>query len=255
MDVACPNCATRFRIPEGAIGEGGRMVRCSKCQHTWRQEPLPEEPIEEPEAEAAVADQEPAAEPETEEDQAIRPEVLAAGGEIDTPPPISGDLLSSQPDFSSKPDGKAKSGRGLATALWILLLVAVGGSLAGAWYKRDWIVANYPAAEPIYAKLGLLEAEGPPPLVVRDVKSVKRTVDGERRYIITGVIDNTSSEPQPIPPMFGLILGEGGAQLARWDFDAGTDSISGAGSVTFETSIAAPEGAQNLTIDFVLDEN
>ena len=134
-----------------------------------------------------------------------------------------------------------------------MLLIAVGGSLAGAWYKRDWIVANYPAAEPIYAKLGLVEAEGPPPLVIRDVKSVKRTVAGERRYIITGVIDNTSAEPQAVPPMRGLILGEAGAQLIHWDFDAGADIIAGESSVTFETSIAAPEGAQNLTIDFVLE--
>ena len=255
MDVACPNCATRFRIPDGAIGEAGRMVRCSKCEHTWHQDPpQPESPEPEPEApepEVAEAD-EPL--PEPDEDGPIRPEVLAAGGEIDTPPPIGGELVSERERRKAAEQGTSKSSGGLTAVLWILLLLVVAGSLAGAWYKRDWIMANYPASEAIYARLGLVEVPGPPPLEIRDVKSVKRTVDGERRYIISGVIENTSDEAHPVPPMRGLILGEGGSELVRWDFTAGVESVAGSGTASFETSVAAPEGAQNLTINFVLDE-
>ena len=142
----------------------------------------------------------------------------------------------------------------MATVLWVLLIVVVVGSVAAAWYKRDWIVVNYPAAAPIYERLGLAEAEGPPPLVIRDVKSIIRRVDGQRRYIITGMIDNTSEEPHSIPPMRGLILNDAREELVRWDFEAGAQTLAGDSSLAFETSVAAPEGAQNLTIDFVLDE-
>ena len=252
MDVSCPNCATRFRIPDGAIGEGGRKVRCSKCGHMWHQAPAGAEPESGAEKNAATDSAKPE-DAEGEENPSIRPEVLGAGGEIDTPPPIGGDLLPNHPSFETDA-AKGKPGSGLATALWLLLLVVVVGLVAAAWYKQDWIVANYPAAAPIYERLGLIEAEGPPPLAIRDVRSIIRNVDGERRYLITGTIENTSEEPHSIPPMRGLILDGAGEELVGWDFQAGAETLAGASSLTFETSVAAPEGAQNLTIDFVLEE-
>lgn len=47
MELACPSCATRFTVPDGAIGPKGRKLKCSQCGHTWRQMP--------PEPEAARA--------------------------------------------------------------------------------------------------------------------------------------------------------------------------------------------------------
>ncbi len=254
MDVSCPNCATRFRIPDGAIGEGGRKVRCSKCGHMWHQAPAGAEPESGAQDESAADSAAKTDDAEGEENPSIRPEVLGAGGEIDTPPPIGGDLLSDRPSFEAEAAANRKSGSGLATALWLLLLVVVVGAVAAAWYKQDWIVANYPAAAPIYERLGLVEAEGPPPLAIRDVRSIIRNVDGERRYLITGTIENTSEEPHSIPPMRGLILDGAGEELVGWDFQAGAETLAGASSLIFETSVAAPEGAQNLTIDFVFEE-
>ncbi|MEM9501475.1 MAG: zinc-ribbon domain-containing protein [Pseudomonadota bacterium] len=41
MIIACPACATRYAVPETAIGSEGRTVRCAKCKHSWFQEPPP----------------------------------------------------------------------------------------------------------------------------------------------------------------------------------------------------------------------
>ncbi len=35
MLLACPFCRATFRVPEGAIPESGRTVRCAKCKHEW----------------------------------------------------------------------------------------------------------------------------------------------------------------------------------------------------------------------------
>ena len=38
MIIACPACATRYVVPDSAIGAEGRTVRCAKCRHSWFQD-------------------------------------------------------------------------------------------------------------------------------------------------------------------------------------------------------------------------
>lgn len=35
MLIVCPSCATGFRVKEGALGPGGRQVRCAQCRTVW----------------------------------------------------------------------------------------------------------------------------------------------------------------------------------------------------------------------------
>ena len=39
MIVSCPNCETRFTLPDGAISATGRKMKCAKCGHKWHQMP------------------------------------------------------------------------------------------------------------------------------------------------------------------------------------------------------------------------
>jgi predicted Zn finger-like uncharacterized protein len=56
MIIACPACATRYVVPDSAIGADGRTVRCAKCRHSWFQDgPVLADPL----PTAAVAPAEP----------------------------------------------------------------------------------------------------------------------------------------------------------------------------------------------------
>ena len=35
MILACPNCSTTFNIPDAAIPQQGRTVKCSSCENVW----------------------------------------------------------------------------------------------------------------------------------------------------------------------------------------------------------------------------
>jgi len=48
MIVTCPNCQTRYNLPDAKVPPGGAKVKCSKCAHVFKAEPpaTPEEEVE-----------------------------------------------------------------------------------------------------------------------------------------------------------------------------------------------------------------
>ncbi len=68
--IACPACATRYVVPDSAIGVDGRTVRCAKCRHSWFQDgpvierpaPSPPPPPQPPSPPPAAVVEQPAAE-------------------------------------------------------------------------------------------------------------------------------------------------------------------------------------------------
>lgn len=76
MFVSCPKCSTKFLVPDDALGETGRKVRCGSCEHIWHQEPLSEKVKEEIE-EVKQEQEENLAQAEEDEKKGVEPKLPA----------------------------------------------------------------------------------------------------------------------------------------------------------------------------------
>ncbi|MCT2559947.1 zinc-ribbon domain-containing protein [Tsuneonella sp. YG55] len=108
MIIACPACATRYVVPDSAIGAEGRTVRCAKCRHSWFQDgpelelaapgpaPAPAAapaPAPSPAAEATIPVSPPVPPPPPRSDPGPRQEPAPAP-EAAPPPPASAGTVS-----------------------------------------------------------------------------------------------------------------------------------------------------------------
>ena len=160
--IACPACATRYAVPDSAMGVDGRTVRCAKCRHSWFQEgpvaavapPAPvQAPPPAPPAPAPVAPV-----PEAQE-EAPAATAVAEPVEDVAPPPLPPLKAAADPvvysdetsaayydedrsSFDYEPPFRRRRN---PAKLWmagaiLFAVVALGGIGAVAWYGLpDWV--------------------------------------------------------------------------------------------------------------------
>jgi len=235
MELICPACRARFRVDGSRIGPNGQKVRCGRCRHEWVQH------RHEPETEAAA-------------NVVTMTASLAgmAGGHgaasqvIDSPM----SMKAFAPGSGSLRLGDDGSGSGALLAGWLVFFLIVAGIVLGAWYKREWIVEQAPAAARIYALVGIDVASPADALQLYDVTSVRRTVDGQRLLVVEGKIRNTSDAVQIIPELQAEITTPEGDLLATWRFPPGETELAPGESTVFQTSTENPPRDGNLAIVF-----
>ena len=194
MIIQCPACATRYVVPDGAIGAEGRTVRCAKCRHNWFQDGpdlvAPPAPVVPQPASIPEPKPEPTPEP------IPAPAPLSPFSRTTAPPPE----LPDQSPFDAEPPFRARR-NWLKVWTWaaaIFALFAVGIIFAVSyWGLPDWVPVNRPdfaLEEPD------LQLDFP------DDQQVKREMPGGQEYFaVNGTITNIGSSAHRVPPILVVL--------------------------------------------------
>lgn len=251
MIIACPACATRYVVPDSAIGPEGRTVRCAKCRHSWFQEPaaLVPEPVA-----ATVAEPtrpEPVSRPEPEPEPAKPPAADEVPEEPELPPPPAFGPPPAEPvpevsQFDPAPPFRQRRNplRLLTWASAIFAVLAAG--LIGAvswWGLPDWVPASRQAL--VDAPPGL-ELVFPP-----EDQERRQLPNGTEYFGASGTITNTGAEAQDVPPILIVLRDARERIVYSWEVQPPKRTLAPGESVTVNEAVTdVPRSAKFAEISW-----
>jgi predicted Zn finger-like uncharacterized protein len=288
MRVTCPDCGSKFKVPDKALGTKGRSLKCGKCDHQWHQQPpTPEQIAEEKERAAKAAEnsakksakttgekpkakpkpkaEAPPPEPEPEPEEVFA-DPIDDPNEVDEPEDFGAGargrgrgLDDDAPDFAPPPLGGVSRfgprGRGAQKkpapiALYVLLgcLVLIPAVLLAG---RTSLVETWPPMALLYDSIGLHVPVAGEGLELRNVYAQNRAEGSIQILVVAGEIMNATEEMRSLPALRGSVLDDQGQELQGWLFTAEKQLLPPGEAVAFTSEFAAPPpGAAQVNVAF-----
>ena len=266
MIIACPACATRYVVPDSAIGVDGRTVRCAKCRHSWFQDgPVLERPASAPPSPPPVVEEAPAPAP-VEQAGAIdrqatqfdpRPAAAppeAAVAETQTwpepvPPPAEVPAFAetgrdridvvyqdSPSSFAHEPPFRPRRNPAklwTAAAVTFALLVAALIGAVSVWGMPDWVPPISLGARPTFgAAEPDLVLEFPPE------RQDRRTLpNGTEFFGASGTVTNVGQETQKVPSILIVLRDARDRKVYEWVVRPPKSALAPGESVTINEAV------------------
>ena len=232
MIIDCPECGVQFRLDAQLLEPRGRRLRCSGCQSVWFQD--------RPQDTASPA-------------QGARSEGQQAAPYPE--PPLDGfDARRRTPRTTPLPKPVRKTRGGGLFAMLVLVLV-VGGTGAGLWYGRKDIVTFEPRAMILYDLVGMTVFPVGEGLDLVDMKTERgRGEAGESLVVISGQIENVTPKAIVIPRLQASLLDADGQALTRKTLKLEQEALAPGQKQAFRVPLTSAEGASNVVIIFVSDD-
>ena len=164
--------------------------------------------------------------------------------EVDLTVPLAGSVpLPNRP----RPGGGGSRGAGLP----LLILVLLGLGLAGGYFFRERIMAEWPKTVQIYELIGLPSKAVGVGLEINNTKYSKQEVSGQRVLEIQCEIFNKTDKDIVIPPLKLELQNDAGLPLLDWTANVDPATIHAGETINFQTEAKdPPAGATKLVITF-----
>jgi predicted Zn finger-like uncharacterized protein len=233
MILTCPDCATRYFVPDEKLGPQGRTVRCAGCGSSWKA--AAEAPLDlvadeeravahEPKTFAEAASAEPVAPSLTEAPAAELPKILRAQAE----------------------EKKRKTRAAVAAGVWGVLGVAFAGLFGSAYLFRADVVEALPRAAGAYAAVGV--SVNPVGLEFGALKATPTLHDGGPAITVSGVVRNVSDKTRLSPALSVALLDGEGKRLSATVLDAVHGPLRPGSEARFAAVLPDP-GAKAADVD------
>lgn len=286
MLLLCPACATRYVVPDAAIGISGRQVRCANCKHSWFQDGviLPDPPapaIAAPiSAQTAPSAPEAPEAPETAPTPAATPEASPAPGFIsfdeavaqeqsappvaaienappterefpsfaETPAPEPSPVVFStmDNDYSQFSHEPPFKPRRNPAKLWTIAAVAFAGLIA-LISLAIWQF-GMPSG-------GFMMAGKEPDLkiVLSPNLELEQRSDGTPFFVASGTIVNPTAKDAHVPDILVTLKDASGRSVYNWQMKPKTRTLAPGAKLDFsEARLDVPLAARQISLGWVL---
>lgn len=229
MILTCPSCQTRYVVPDGAIGPGGRRVRCAGCRHSWFQE--------------GVAAPAPGPAPEMAAVAVATPPPARAAGPAPQPAPFAREESESE----AGEEGSFLSPRPRRNPARRWTIAAIGFALV---VTASALAINY-LGLPAFAERWLPADEAADALALTGTGSRSRLASGNEMLEIRGEIVNRTDETQRVPQIRAQLKDAQGRIVYSWSFSPPAAELGPRARVTFNNAnVDVPRGGETLTLSF-----
>jgi predicted Zn finger-like uncharacterized protein len=237
MIIACPACATRYDIPDAAIGPQGRKLKCAACGHGWHADPasaLPPEASPEPAAPPPAPVSPPPAPP-----LPVAPEVPPP---FDPPPQATEEaMLDEAPSpFDYQPPLEPRRA-GIGWLGWIAAIVVLLALAAYAVFAFD--------VGGLRTRLSVASAGTASPLVVRFTSTpFRRSMEsGNELLQVQGQVVNPAATSQRVPDIRAELRDAQGRTVYNWTIGAPVARLAPGAKADFDAAeVDVPAAARTI---------
>lgn len=249
MIIQCPACATRYVVPDTAIGVDGRTVRCAKCRHSWFQDagelpqrpaspappvasPTPDAPVEREPESAANAQEPTQGEPARRTDFEREPMFAPESPPVPRPVAQVSHVDERQSHFDSAPPFRRRINplKMWSWAAGIFAVVAAGLILAVSFFGLpDWVPVSRPtfaAAQPD------LQLDFP-----AERQEQRQLPNGKEFFAASGTVTNIGTTTRAMPTILIVLRDARDRIVFSWEVPPPQRSIAPGESVAIDEAV------------------